>query len=133
MYLHWSNKQFFNINFINILGIQGILDAYTNCIQQIKLYGPTNVSPIIYHVARFAEAAQQEEATKGAHVCTIINRLNLYISMLALVWYWDVSAQGTHVFAIINRLNLYIFILALVWYWNVVSAHEEHCCTIIKD
>jgi hypothetical protein len=53
--------------------------------------------------------------------------------MLALVWYWDVSAQGTHVFAIINRLNLYIFILALVWYWNVVSAHEEHCCTIIKD
>lgn len=49
-------------------GIQGILDAYTNCIQQIRLYGPTNVSPIIYHVARFAEAAQKEEATKGAHV-----------------------------------------------------------------
>ncbi|XP_063440422.1 copine-3-like isoform X2 [Mytilus trossulus] len=48
-------------------GIQGILDAYTNCIQQIRLYGPTNVSPIIYHVARFAEAAQKEEATKGAH------------------------------------------------------------------
>ncbi|KAJ8303432.1 hypothetical protein KUTeg_019828 [Tegillarca granosa] len=33
---------------------------------QIRLYGPTNVAPIIYHVARFAEAAQKEEPTKGA-------------------------------------------------------------------
>jgi len=49
-------------------GVQGILEAYTNCIQRVELWGPTNAAPIIYHVARFAAAAQQEEATKGAHV-----------------------------------------------------------------
>ncbi|KAK3085627.1 hypothetical protein FSP39_006429 [Pinctada imbricata] len=46
-------------------GIDGVLQAYQNCIQNITLYGPTNVAPIIYHVARFAEAAQKEEGTKG--------------------------------------------------------------------
>ena len=49
-------------------GIQGIVQAYQNCISQIRLWGPTNTAPIIYHVARFAAAAQQEEQTKGAHV-----------------------------------------------------------------
>ncbi|CAL1546463.1 unnamed protein product [Lymnaea stagnalis] len=42
-------------------GIQGVLNAYVNCIQQIELYGPTNVAPIINHVARFAADAQNGE------------------------------------------------------------------------
>lgn len=46
-----------------------MIEAYKNAIQNVTLWGPTNVAPIIYHVARFAEAAQKEEATKGAHVC----------------------------------------------------------------
>lgn len=50
------------------LGVQGIIQAYQNCIPQVELWGPTNTAPIIYHVARFAAAAQQEEGTKGAHV-----------------------------------------------------------------
>ena len=50
------------------LGIQGIVQAYQNCVPQIELWGPTNTSPIIYHMARFAAAAQQEEQAKGAHV-----------------------------------------------------------------
>ncbi|GFN97507.1 copine-3 [Plakobranchus ocellatus] len=53
-------------------GVEGILAAYTNCIQYIQLYGPTNVSPIINHVARFAQAAQQEEPMKGAHAYSVL-------------------------------------------------------------
>lgn len=43
------------------LGIQGIVEAYRACLPQIKLYGPTNFSPIINHVARFAAAATQQQ------------------------------------------------------------------------
>ncbi|BFZ19711.1 hypothetical protein BsWGS_22750 [Bradybaena similaris] len=53
-------------------GINGVLAAYANCIQHVQLYGPTNVSPIINHVARFAQAAQQEESAKGAHAYYIL-------------------------------------------------------------
>ncbi|CAG5124096.1 unnamed protein product [Candidula unifasciata] len=53
-------------------GISGVLAAYTNCIQHVQLYGPTNVAPIINHVARFAQAAQQEEPTKGAHAYYVL-------------------------------------------------------------
>ena len=37
------------------------------CIQQVQLYGPTNFSPIIYHVAKFGEVARNEP---GPSVCT---------------------------------------------------------------
>ncbi|XP_067652733.1 copine-3-like isoform X2 [Haliotis asinina] len=53
-------------------GIDGVLGAYSNCIRHVQLYGPTNVSPIIRHVARFAYAAQREEQTKGAHAYYIL-------------------------------------------------------------
>ncbi|XP_071174493.1 copine-8-like isoform X2 [Mytilus edulis] len=36
-------------------GLQGILSAYYNALQKVQLYGPTNFSPVINHVARFAE------------------------------------------------------------------------------
>ncbi|XP_033606823.1 copine-5 isoform X2 [Cryptotermes secundus] len=32
----------------------GVLEAYRNCIHQVQLYGPTNFSPVINHVSRFA-------------------------------------------------------------------------------
>ncbi|XP_069113536.1 copine-3-like [Argopecten irradians] len=47
-------------------GIDGVIQAYQNCIQNVELYGPTNVAPIIHHVARFAAQSQTEESTKGA-------------------------------------------------------------------
>lgn len=34
----------------------GVLSTYRACIPRIQLYGPTNFSPVIRHVARFAEA-----------------------------------------------------------------------------
>lgn len=47
-----------NFNPVNpfCIGIHGIMQAYKACIQQVQLYGPTNFSPIINHVARFAHA-----------------------------------------------------------------------------
>jgi hypothetical protein len=38
--------------------ISGVLDAYRTCIRQVQLYGPTNFSSVINHVAKFAEAYQ---------------------------------------------------------------------------
>ncbi|XP_048765643.2 copine-3-like [Ostrea edulis] len=53
-------------------GIGGVLEAYKTCIQRVNLYGPTNVAPIVYHVARFAEQGQKEEGTKGAHAYFVL-------------------------------------------------------------
>ncbi|OBS73540.1 hypothetical protein A6R68_15922, partial [Neotoma lepida] len=53
-------------------GIQGIIEAYRACLPQIKLYGPTNFSPIINHVARFAAAATQQQTASQYFVLLII-------------------------------------------------------------
>ncbi|XP_048086172.1 copine-4 isoform X1 [Alosa alosa] len=44
-------------------GIQGVLEAYQNCLPKIQLYGPTNIAPIIMKVAN---AASEEMHTKEA-------------------------------------------------------------------
>ncbi|KAH0617595.1 hypothetical protein JD844_016013 [Phrynosoma platyrhinos] len=53
-------------------GIQGIVDAYRVCLPQVRLYGPTNFSPIINHVARFAAAATQQQTASNYFVLLII-------------------------------------------------------------
>ncbi|NXP73176.1 CPNE2 protein, partial [Ramphastos sulfuratus] len=46
-------------------GVEGIVQAYSACLPHIRFYGPTNFSPIVNHVARFAaQAAQQQAATQ---------------------------------------------------------------------
>jgi len=42
------------------VGIEGVVEAYRVCLPQVKLYGPTNFSPIINHVACFAKQALQQ-------------------------------------------------------------------------
>uniref|UniRef100_A0A8C2AVX3 Copine IVa n=1 Tax=Cyprinus carpio TaxID=7962 RepID=A0A8C2AVX3_CYPCA len=44
-------------------GIQGVVEAYQNCLPKIQLYGPTNIAPIIQKVANFAS---EEMHTKEA-------------------------------------------------------------------
>ncbi|XP_050429591.1 copine-8-like isoform X2 [Adelges cooleyi] len=39
-------------------GIEGVINAYHHCIRSVQLYGPTNFSPVINHVAKFAQAYQ---------------------------------------------------------------------------
>lgn len=41
-------------------GIEGVVEAYRVCLPQVKLYGPTNFSPIINHVSCFAKQALQQ-------------------------------------------------------------------------
>uniref|UniRef100_A0A8C9JCY2 Copine 7 n=1 Tax=Panthera tigris altaica TaxID=74533 RepID=A0A8C9JCY2_PANTA len=48
-------------------GIQGVVEAYRNCLPRVQLYGPTNVAPVISKVARMAAA---EESTGEASVGT---------------------------------------------------------------
>lgn len=46
-------------------GVDGIAQAYSACLPHIRFYGPTNFSPIVNHVARFAaQATQQQTATQ---------------------------------------------------------------------
>uniref|UniRef100_W5MWF2 Copine-3 n=1 Tax=Lepisosteus oculatus TaxID=7918 RepID=W5MWF2_LEPOC len=64
----WQVSHEFPLNFNSsapfCAGIEGIVEAYRVCLPQVKLYGPTNFSPIINHVARFgAQAAQQKTAS----------------------------------------------------------------------
>lgn len=41
-------------------GLEGILSAYQTALNCVRLYGPTNFCPVIRHVAKFAEAYQQD-------------------------------------------------------------------------
>jgi len=51
-------------------GISGILDAYKIALQNVQLYGPTNFSPVINHVAR--EAHQHRRNSSNFFVLLII-------------------------------------------------------------
>ncbi|XP_008948506.1 PREDICTED: copine-1-like [Merops nubicus] len=53
-------------------GIQGIVDAYRQILPQIQLYGPTNFSPIINHVARFAAHSAQQGTASQYFILLII-------------------------------------------------------------
>lgn len=55
-----SHEFFVNLHPTNpyCAGISGVLDAYKSCIRQVQLYGPTNFSPVINHVAKFAQMYQ---------------------------------------------------------------------------
>merc|ERR1719510_2401628 len=56
-----SHEFFLNLSPDNnpfCLGVEGLLQAYRHSLQSVKLYGPTNFSPVINHVANFARAYQ---------------------------------------------------------------------------
>ncbi|KAL2091337.1 hypothetical protein ACEWY4_013600 [Coilia grayii] len=53
-------------------GVQGVVEAYRMALPQVRLYGPTNFSPIINHVAGFAAAAAQEPKASQYFVLLII-------------------------------------------------------------
>ncbi|XP_070841678.1 copine-3-like isoform X2 [Chaetodon trifascialis] len=53
-------------------GIEGVVQAYQQCLPQVKLYGPTNFSPIINHVAHFGRQALQQKTASQYFVLLII-------------------------------------------------------------
>ncbi|XP_044902319.1 copine-7 isoform X11 [Felis catus] len=62
-------------------GIQGVVEAYRNCLPRVQLYGPTNVAPVISKVARMAAAekstgeasAQSPQKPQSAASCPVIS------------------------------------------------------------
>lgn len=47
--------------FVYFTGVEGVIAAYQQCLPQIRLYGPTNFSPIINHVAQFGRQALEQQ------------------------------------------------------------------------
>ncbi|XP_053772099.1 copine-2 isoform X3 [Desmodus rotundus] len=62
---HGSGRTRLISTLVSEAGVDGIAQAYSACLPHIRFYGPTNFSPIINHVARFAaQATQQPTATQ---------------------------------------------------------------------
>ncbi|KAJ7360434.1 hypothetical protein OS493_015535 [Desmophyllum pertusum] len=53
-------------------GLTGLVQAYQTCIQSVQLYGPTNISPIINHVAHFAMEATQAPTAANYFILLIL-------------------------------------------------------------
>ncbi|XP_039646409.1 copine-3-like isoform X2 [Perca fluviatilis] len=72
----WQVSHEFPINFNPsnpfCAGIEGVVQAYQQCLPQVKLYGPTNFSPIINHVANFGLQALQQKTASQYFVLLII-------------------------------------------------------------
>ncbi|MBN3292527.1 CPNE2 protein, partial [Polypterus senegalus] len=72
----WKVSHEFAINFNPTnpfcSGVEGIAQAYSSCLPHIRFYGPTNFSPIINHVARFASQAVQQEVAAQYFILLII-------------------------------------------------------------
>ncbi|XP_026218467.1 copine-3-like isoform X2 [Anabas testudineus] len=72
----WQVSHEFPINFNPsnpfCAGIEGVVYAYQQCLPQVKLYGPTNFSPIINHVAQFGHQALQQHTASQYFVLLII-------------------------------------------------------------
>ncbi|XP_075033601.1 copine-1 isoform X1 [Mixophyes fleayi] len=73
---NWQVSHEFALNFNPsnpyCAGVQGIVDAYRQALPQVRLYGPTNFSPIINHVTKFAAAAAQQRTASQYFVLLII-------------------------------------------------------------
>ncbi|KAK2858644.1 hypothetical protein Q5P01_003264 [Channa striata] len=72
----WQVSHEFPINFNPsnpfCSGVEGVVHAYQQCLPQVKLYGPTNFSPIINHVAQFARQAMEQQTASQYFVLLII-------------------------------------------------------------
>nr|XP_019942823.1 PREDICTED: copine-3-like [Paralichthys olivaceus] len=72
----WQVSHEFPINFNPAnpfcAGIEGVVQAYQQCLPQLKLWGPTNFSPIIDHVTCFAKQAVRQNTASQYYVLLII-------------------------------------------------------------
>uniref|UniRef100_A0A673BNB3 Copine-3 n=1 Tax=Sphaeramia orbicularis TaxID=375764 RepID=A0A673BNB3_9TELE len=72
----WQVSHEFPVNFNPsnpfCAGIEGVVQAYQQCLPQLKLWGPTNFSPVINHVACFARQALRQNVASQYFVLLII-------------------------------------------------------------
>ncbi|XP_052456979.1 copine-7-like [Carassius gibelio] len=52
--------------------IQGVVEAYQNCLPKIQLYGPTNVAPIISRIAKLAAGKEPIKDASLYHILLIL-------------------------------------------------------------
>ncbi|XP_023101143.1 copine-7 isoform X8 [Felis catus] len=53
-------------------GIQGVVEAYRNCLPRVQLYGPTNVAPVISKVARMAAAEKSTGEASQYYILLVL-------------------------------------------------------------
>ena len=101
----WLHQELGRTCVSRVSGIDGVLQAYANCIRNVQLYGPTNVAPLIRHVSRFALTAQREEPQKGAGVGFLwsfsLLCLEFYLSEWVIMEF-NVATRIFHPFATIG-------------------------------
>nr|XP_046226776.1 copine-3-like [Scatophagus argus]XP_046226777.1 copine-3-like [Scatophagus argus]XP_046226778.1 copine-3-like [Scatophagus argus] len=72
----WQVSHEFPVNFNPAnpfcVGIEGVVQAYQQCLPKLKLWGPTNFSPVINHVACFARQALRQNMASQYFVLLII-------------------------------------------------------------
>lgn len=107
------------------VGIQGVVEAYQNCLPKIQLYGPTNVAPIINRIAKLAAGdgnikdASVSVLSQGYQIdfCYAthwVSRVSgpyftsFYCLMLTLVWSALNTGPTTHLHYC-NCTNLHVF------------------------
>uniref|UniRef100_H2Z3Y2 Copine-3 n=1 Tax=Ciona savignyi TaxID=51511 RepID=H2Z3Y2_CIOSA len=73
---HYAVSHEFPLNFTPdnpyCQGIEGIIDGYKRAMPVLKFWGPTNISPIINHVARFAYQAQSNDTSPSNYYILLI-------------------------------------------------------------
>ncbi|CAB1339431.1 unnamed protein product, partial [Coregonus sp. 'balchen'] len=52
--------------------IQGVVEAYQNCLPKIQLYGPTNVTPIISRIAKLSAGEETIKDASRYHILLIL-------------------------------------------------------------
>lgn len=78
-----------NVIYLCSVGVQGIVDAYRACLPQVRLYGPTNFSPIINHVARFAAAAAQQQTASVSSLWYCVYFSYFFLSFPVNIYYFS--------------------------------------------
>ena len=55
-----------------VYGVQGVVQAYQNALQQAKLYGPTHFSQILNEVCSHVESDMKSRSHQKFHILVII-------------------------------------------------------------
>uniref|UniRef100_A0AAQ6IFT7 Copine VII n=1 Tax=Anabas testudineus TaxID=64144 RepID=A0AAQ6IFT7_ANATE len=61
-----------HISALPVICIQGVVEAYQNCLPKIQLYGPTNVAPIITRIAKLAAGDGNIKDASRYHILLIL-------------------------------------------------------------
>uniref|UniRef100_A0A8C6TB67 Copine-3 n=1 Tax=Neogobius melanostomus TaxID=47308 RepID=A0A8C6TB67_9GOBI len=72
-------------------GIEGVVEAYRMCLPQVKLYGPTNFSPIINHVASFANQALQQTTASNVISRTSSTHRHQVLPIVLPLYLWFIT------------------------------------------